>query len=392
MSFRILLLCLGIFWPLAVFAEPFMPTDDTQVLERLRTAPLDKQSQELRQRRAELARDPSNLKLAVDVAKSYIEQGRAEFDPRYYGRAQAVLKPWWEAPQPPAVVVVLRAIIRQGNHDFTGALEDLAFALRLDPSDPQAWVARALVLQVRGEYAEAKRHCLQLVRLSTELVAVTCMSSVASFNGQAAKSYALLRRIVERTTEATPRERLWALTVLADIAMRTGQSHAAEEHFKQALALGLSDNYLLGLYTDFLLDQGRPAEVVALLQEETRPDGLLLRLALAEQMVRAPTLAGHIADLQARFAASRARNDTRHQREEARFTLQLLQQPQEALRLAQENWTVQREPEDARILLESALAAHDTATAQPVLDWLAERGLEDVRLAQLHTQLRGVQP
>lgn len=379
-------------WPLALFAEPFIPMDDAQVLERLRTAPLDGLSQELRRLRVELARDPYNLQLAVRVAKKYIEQGRAEFDPRYYGRAQAVLKPWWGAPQPPAVVVVLRAIIRQGNHNFIGALEDLALALRLDSGDPQAWVTRAMVLQVRGEYAEAKRHCLQLVRLSTELVAVTCMSSVASFNGQATKSYSLLRHIVERNTEAAPRERLWALTVLADIAMRTGQSQAAEEHFKQALALGLSDSYLLGLYADFLLDQGRPAEVVALLRDETRPDGLLLRLTLAEQMMRAPALAGHIADLQARFVASRARQDTRHQREEARFTLQLLQQPQEALRLAQENWTVQRELEDARILLESALAAHDTVAAQPVLDWIAERGLEDVRLTQLRTRFTEIQP
>ena len=247
-----------------------------------------------------------------------------------------------------------------------------------------------MVLQARGEYVEALRNCLRLLSLNTGPAAVTCISSVSSFTGKAAKSYRLLRRVLHDTSEVTRREKLWALTVLADIAVRTGQNLAAEQHFKQALALGLRDSYLLGLYADFLLDQDRPVEVVALLQDHTRADALLLRLALATQRLDAASAAGHREALRARFAASRLRNDLRHRREEARFTLQLLQQPGEALRLAQANWAVQREPEDARIFLEAALAAGDATAAQPVLDWLASIRLEDGHLARLRRQLRGL--
>jgi Tfp pilus assembly protein PilF len=373
-------------------ATPFVPTDDAQVLERLRTAPLDTQARERRQLRAALARQPDNLELAVRLAKRYIERGRAESDPRYYGRAQAILHPWWNMPRPPPVILVLRATVRQSYHDFDGALEDLSLALRLAPNNPQAWVTGAMVLQTRGAYREAKRHCTPLLRLTTRLVAVTCLSSVSSFSGQAAKSYGVLRRELEHNPDTAPGAKRWALTVLADIAARMGQSQEAEAHFKQVLSLGLPDGYLLGLYADFLLDQGRPAEVVALLQDTTRADALLLRLTLAQQALDSPALAAHVTALRARFDASRRRRDMRHLREEARFTLHLLRQPGAALRLAQANWAMQREPEDARILLESALAAGDASAAKVILDWVETTRLEDVHLARLRRQLQGAQP
>lgn len=54
-----------------------------------------------------------------------------------------------------------------------------------------------------------------------------------------------------------------------------------------------------------------------------------------------------------------------------------------ALALAADNWALQREPRDARILLEAALAVGDPAAAAPVLDWLRRHRLEDRQLAAL---------
>jgi hypothetical protein len=44
---------------------------------------------------------------------------------------------------------------------------------------------------------------------------------------------------------------------------------------------------------------------------------------------------------------------------------------------------VQREPEDARVLLAAAMAAGDTASAERVRGWVGERRLQDARLANL---------
>ena len=59
-----------------------------------------------------------------------------------------------------------------------------------------------------------------------------------------------------------------------------------------------------------------------------------------------------------------------------------------ALALARDNWDVQREPADARLLLEAARAAGDPAAAGPVLDFLAATGLEDSMIARAADALR----
>jgi hypothetical protein len=114
-----------------------------------------------------------------------------------------------------------------------------------------------------------------------------------------------------------------------------------------------------------------------------------LRLTLAEQALKAPTLANHVSVLGDRFAASRQRGDTVHLREEAIYTLRLLNKPREALKLAQANWQIQREPADTRILLESALSARESTAAKPALDWLTHVKTEDVALTKLRQQLGG---
>ena len=371
----------------SAIAAPFIPTDDAQVLERLRTKAADPALLELRQLRSRLAENPNDLERATQLAQRYIEYGRAEGDPRYYGYAQAALNPWWNLSNPPAAVLLLRATLRQARHDFNGALADLSAILKSDPDDAQAWLTQALLQQVQADYPAAKKSCLHLLRLAPELIATSCISQVSSLSGQAEKSYQLLQRVylqnAPEKSQASADQRVWVLTLLAEMAVRLGHDQAAEQHFKQALALGLRDVYLMVAYSDFLLDQGRAKEVVTLLQDETRADALLLRLALAEKILGKPTLAGHVDELRARFAASAARANSVHQREEARYTLYLLEEPKPALLLAEKNWQVQREPDDARILLEAAFAAGDIKAAQPMLEWISHNNVEDKRLTRL---------
>jgi hypothetical protein len=115
---------------------------------------------------------------------------------------------------------------------------------------------------------------------------------------------------------------------------------------------------------------------------------LLLRLVFAERALHLATAAQRAATLEARYAAAQLRGDTVHQQEEARFSLEVRHDPQKALMLARENWTVQREPSDARIFLEAARAANEPAAARPVLQWLDENHIEDRYLAELGQQLR----
>jgi hypothetical protein len=212
---------------------------------------------------------------------------------------------------------------------------------------------------------------------------------VTSLNGGAERACSLLQSTLAANSSASIDEKSWALTELAESSVRLGRPADAETTFKSAIALGQHDPYLLGAYSDFLLDRGRAMEVADLLKNETRADALLLRLALAESALapRPTAFETHVSSLKARFEAGHLRGDFVHQREEARFTLWLLHQPQQALQLARTNWQVQHEPADMRILLESALAADEPSAARPVLEFIQTNHLEDVELANLAEKL-----
>jgi hypothetical protein len=370
--------------------EPYLPQDGGVVLEKLRATAFDPVAHEIRQLRGRLAADPDNLALACQYARCCIERSRADADPRFLGRAQSALAPWWGAGTPPIDVLVLRATLKQSQHDFTNALADLVVAAKIAPRNPQIWLTRATILTVLGDYTGARGACQPLMQLAPGLVSLTAAANVATLNGAAESACGLLRGTLAANSADPVDEKIWALTVLAEAEARLGHVAEAAADFKSAIAYGQRDPYLLGAYADLLLDQGRAPEVVDMLQNETRADALLLRLALAESAIVPPpaNFQEHVAALSARYEAGHLRGDFVHQREEARFTLQLLHKPQEALPLAQINWQVQHEPADARILLETAIAAGDPAAARSASDFIQTNHLEDVILLKLSNQLK----
>ena len=370
-----------------VFSEPYRPTDDAQVLEQLSVKASDPVARELASLRTSVRDAPHALVPAIQLATRYIEQGRSEGDPRFLGQAQAILSLWWNHQTPPPEALLLRATIRQNAHEFTNALADLDQVLAIEPNNAQAWLTKASILQVQARYDEARRACQRLGRLAARHVLVGCLGDIGGITGQAAKSKELLRQTLSDSA-LSGRERIWIATILAETATRTGAIEEAEQAFAEAFKVGIKDQYLLGAYADFLLDQGHYRDVLAMLQHETNSDGLLLRLALAEQALNISWFQNHRAELASRFSASRDRGTATHVREEARFTLSILHDAHQALPLAQANWNVQREPADARILLESALASRDRVAAQPAIDWLKTNHVEDFRLQQLSKQIQ----
>ncbi len=363
-------------------AKPYTPADDGVVLERLPER-ADPALGELKRMRAALRANPGDHDNAYRVARRSIEAARASGDPRFLGQAQAALAPWWTAADPPAEALLLRATVKQSQHDFAGAQADLDRLLATQPANGQALLTRATIFTVQGRYADAKRDCAKLFRLASGLVTSACFAGAASLNGEAAPAYRGLMQALERPVNSAD-ARPWALTLAAEIAQRRGDAAAAERHFRDALALDPRDAYLLGAYADFLLEQRRAMEAVPLLAGRVANDSLLLRLALAERAVPAlqTDFAAHKQELADRFAAARRRGDSLHMREEARFLLEIADDAPAALALAKENWKVQREPADLRILAAAANAnvGNDGGATKIVADWLASTHIEDAAL------------
>lgn len=380
MRFRFSWLFLWVFsFALAVHAAPRKPTVDGEVLERLPLRAGDASARELSVLRGAMMAAATDPEPASRLAQRYFDLAMARGDPRYVGYAEAVIARF---PEPlPASLRAIRGLLRQYRHDFGGALEDFAGALALDPDLAAAHAWRAAIYLVQADYAAARRECGRLQTLGRRTLFGGCVGLVQAYGGQLEAGYNALQEALAGTRDAD--NRLWLLTRLGEVAAWRGQAAPAEAHYREALSLGRDDGYLLAAWSDFLLDAGRPAEVIAQLASWEASDPLLLRLAEAAAAASLPTAARLAQTLGERFAAARLRGDTTHRAEEARYYLRLRGDAAEALRLAVENYRVQREPRDARILLEAAIAARDAAAAQAVRDWLRATGFEDARLRDL---------
>ncbi len=372
----------------AAWAAPFTPDGDSRVLETVPARASDPAAREMQALRQAWRAQPQDLDTAVRLAWRYQAEVAATGDPRYMGYIQAALQPWWTLPDPPDEVRVLRAVLLQFDHQFEPALRDLAAVLARQPDDARAASWQLAIRLVTADYAGARDSCRRLAPQVSALVASACQAQIDALTGRAQPAAQALRAALQREAGADVDERLWSLTRLAEIEERRGQWAAAEAAFNEALALQRPDVYLWAAHADFLLDRGRPADVLRQLQDRGRADVLLLRLALAAHALGDPRAAALQRELQARFDAARLRGDTSHRKEEARHALVLLGDKPLALRLARENWAEQKEPADARTLLEAALAAGDKAAAAPVLQWLAASSIESVALQGLAARVR----
>jgi tetratricopeptide (TPR) repeat protein len=331
------------------------------------------------------------LDVALPLARLYIQEARSSGDLRFLGYAEATLAPWIEpdsgrradpaarAGVPSADALVLQATIQQSRHDFAGALDTLRTALALRPQDPQAWLTSATILRVLGRFDEARGACRRLSASVGPAVMELCSRPVEALSGSLAASYDRVRDI---SSQGMPNdERAWRDSELGEMAVRLGRDVEAEHWFNNGLQFSPDDFYIRAAYADLLLSQGRGREVLALLRGRESLEPLLLRMALAQRVLRDVGLADSRVRLSAAFAEEAQRGEGIHRREEARFLLDVVGDARGALRAALANWQVQHEVDDVLILLRAARAAGEPSAAAPALQFVLQHHLEDIRIA-----------
>jgi tetratricopeptide (TPR) repeat protein len=238
--------------------------------------------------RTQLDHDASNLRVAHQLARAYIEFGREVGDAHYMGYAEAVLRPWQTQPSPPSEVLVDGATILQFRHQFAEARQQLKKALTKDPNNAQGWSTLATVDMVQGEYEFAADECSKVAVTGGLTVGLVCTGNLRSYLGQAEQSLTLLTQIEATASGQPPTFVSWVEGLLAETAERLGDWDQAEDHYRKALTLTPKDNFLLIAYADFLLDRNRPAEVLPLLKNSVESDTAFLRLALAKRHFTVP--------------------------------------------------------------------------------------------------------
>lgn len=366
---------------------PYVPARDDIVLQTVPSIS-DPRVRAFAMLRRALEQAPRDQTRAVKLSEAYLDYGRDTGDARYLGRAAAVIAPWMQLSPPPIPVLLVHATILQSKHYFAEARAQLRSILDRDPDNAQAWLTLATVAQVQGDMSVARRACASLLDSSDPLVPGGCLASLNAVDGHAANAYRLLSLLWPQARSEPIAVQSWIQGILADSAKYAGNDAAADQHFRVALQLTPGDNFLLADYADLLLDEKRPRAALDLVKDYSQSDTSFLRQVYAETAIGAPQAASDAAEMARRFAALELRGSRTYRREQAGFVLHVEHDPRRALQLAQENWTVQRAPEDMQVFLETALAAGAPQTAQPVLDQLASTHLEYPLIVRLAGRVR----
>ena len=161
----------------------------------------------------------------------------------------------------------------------------------------------------------------------------------------------------------------------------------------RALALAPASDYARLALADVLIARNQLAEVFNIL-DMTRPSvGVLLRRTIAESRTHAGHRPDSLAELEERLNVSAQRGERTHLREEARLALEFPHNGadgrQAALALARDNFNVQRETEDIRLLARAVVVARDPTALAALREWLQHSHYEDIVVDQL---LRSWQP
>jgi hypothetical protein len=365
----------------AAAASTYVPRDSATIIASVPA----RDPREVAERQA-LAASPDRVELAVALARTEISRARTLSDPRYLGRAQALLAPWWTQAAPPADVLLLRATIEQSLHQFAAARADLDRLVELRPADVQAQLTRAVVATVTADYDAARASCAALAGHAAPVIVATCEAPLAALGGDPAGAYTRLAATIDGRTPASLRS--WALTTLAELAIQRGDEPRAADHLHGVLAIDPGDAYALAALADILLPTD-PAAASALLAGYEDIDNLLVRRAIAESRRQGPDAARLVRAMRDRIAAAAERGDRVHMREEAMFVLAVESDPGRALELARHNWDVQKELADARLLAEAAVEARQPAAAAPVIEWATRTGVHDARLDRWLVRLGG---
>ena len=320
----------------------------------------------------------ARLDVALPLAQFYIAQARASGDLRFLGYAESLLVRWRDRTPALPAVLVLDATILQSRHSFAAALAELDQALRAQPQDAQAWLTRATVLRVLGRYPEASESCGHLADADAAL-AQLCAQSVRGLNGHLNSAYTSIMSLPQESLSNAAHG--WRCSELGEMAVRMGDAGAAAHWFREALQLAPDDVYTRAAYADLLLRAGRAADTLRLLDGYESMEPMLLRIAIAQQQLGDRREPQSRALLASAFSVEERRGESVHRREQARFLLEVTHTGSAALRAAQENWRVQREPADVLILMRAAQAAGQSDAAAPAVEFVRQQGLEDARLA-----------
>jgi hypothetical protein len=353
----------------AAAADRFVPADPGFVVARVN--PLD---ETLRGLIATWRAQPESEGPVLALGQAFVERARNQREPRYFGRAEALLAPLAVRPGSNAALRRLYAETLQFRHAFVPAEVVLETLLSENVRDADARLQRASLRLTRGDFAGARADCAQLVTHRVLApAAFACMATGLAGSGELARGRLLLDTLAADAASIEPDTRAYLLATRAELCERAADLAGATAGYREAVRLAPHDDSIRAALADVLLAQGDYA-ASPILQVENPSLALLVRRVPLARGSERDALVKRAQDW---LALEAARGDAIHHREAALLAL-ATGEPVLALFEARRNFETQRELADVRVLARAVTSAGDADARAALEQWLRDTGYQDV--------------
>lgn len=333
---------------------------------------------------------PKDLDASLRYARAVFLIGLTEGDLRWYGSAKAALQPWWTATTLPAQGYYLRALVRQGFHDFQGGIQDLNAAIAADPTQSEFWSWRFSLHLLTSDMAAARADCQEIERRFGADEGNACLATLLYRTGQAQRAVELLDVLVERPDFQGGSAQDWLRFHQGEAHRTLGQNQRAIDIWEAHLKRRPETHGVRVALTDLLNQQGQFALAKRYAASKSPTDALLVQALLASQGLRDGETAALAEQVEGRLQSQALRQETLIERPQMIYMIRYGRHVAAGLTLAADNWTTQNEPADAVLLAEAALHQKQPKAAEPVLRWMEKTGYADPVLAPLAQQLKAL--
>ena len=337
---------------------------------------------------------PQDLPAALAYARAVFTLGFNEGDLRWFGSAKAALMPWWQATDLPADGHFMRGLVKQGFHDFDGGLQDINQAITLNPERAEFWSWRFALHLLQANMGASRQDAEDIARRFGPQEGHIYSAVLAYRTGQALTAVQKLSASMRLPDYQDAASQVWIGFHLGE-ALRVAQQPEQAIALWQRLLQAHPQSHLLRLsLADLLNQQGQFRQAKAVATAQATPsnsnltDALLMQAVLSSRGLKAPDEVALAQQMAARLQSQALRQESLIERPKLIYQIAYGQDLAAGLALSIENWQQQKEPPDAVLFAQAALALNQARAAEPVVQWAQTTGYSDPLLAPLITQLK----
>lgn len=342
---------------------------------------------------------PQNLPTALAYARAVFTLGLTEGDLRWYGSAKAALKPWWTVADLPAEAYFLRGLVKQGFHDFQEGLQDINRAIALEPARAEFWSWRFALHLLLADMSAAQKDIEEMGRLLGAEEADVYRAVLLYRTGQPLAAVAMLSRALRSASYQDASSQDWLGFHLGEAHRVAGQPAKALAVWGQRLKASPQSHLIRLSLADLLNQQGqyREAKTIAMAATSggnapnspaTLTDALLMQAVLASRGLKDPDEGRLASQLEARLQSQALRQEALIERPKLIYQIAYGRDLKAGLALSIDNWQLQKEPPDALLFVQAALALGQARAAEPVVKWAEKTGYTDPQLTPMLAQLQ----